>query len=111
MDDGFVTGGAARGTAWRRTTVDSDARATLHGGHSPRVTQARRGKFSAPFFCLLFFGKDAPKEVPLGDKEKQVPPRTGATPINQYEIKERQKPKTQNMNAAKNMAARQGDIG
>src|SRR5258708_26649853 len=99
------------GRPTRRTNADSGARETLHGGHSPRVTQPRRGKFSTPFFCLLFFGKDAPKEVPLGDKEKQVPPRTGATPINQYEIKERQKPKTQNMNAAKNMAARQGDIG
>jgi hypothetical protein len=40
------------------------------GCHSPVVKQSGCDAFSAPFFCLLFFGKDAPKEVPLGDKEK-----------------------------------------
>ncbi|MGF6778051.1 hypothetical protein P3T21_003258 [Paraburkholderia sp. GAS334] len=40
------------------------------GCRSPCVTQPGTAEFSAPFFCLLFFGKDAPKEVPLGDKEK-----------------------------------------
>ncbi|MGF6776549.1 hypothetical protein [Paraburkholderia sp. GAS334] len=33
-------------------------------------------------------GKDAPKKIRLGNKEKQVQPSTGATPIDRYGYKE-----------------------
>jgi hypothetical protein len=36
----------------------------------------------------------------FGGKEKQVPPRTGATPIDQWENRERPTPKEQQPNAA-----------
>jgi len=28
------------------------------GGHSPVMTHRERTRYRAPFFCLLFFGKD-----------------------------------------------------
>jgi hypothetical protein len=81
--------GVAKNGLASRTHAGSDARATLHGLPFPACHTPGYGEFSAPFFCLLFFGKDAPKEVPLGDKEKEVPPRTGATLIDRHENKER----------------------
>ncbi|MGF6603177.1 hypothetical protein P3T23_007930 [Paraburkholderia sp. GAS448] len=56
-DEPFVTIGTVRGTVWRRTDVASSARATLHGVPFPVIHTPGRDKSSAPFFCLLFFGK------------------------------------------------------
>ncbi|MGF6596523.1 hypothetical protein P3T23_001230 [Paraburkholderia sp. GAS448] len=57
MDECFVTGGTARGMVWRRTNVESLARATLHGLPFPVSDTSRKDALSAPFFCLLFFGR------------------------------------------------------
>ncbi len=38
--------------------------------HSPSATQPGKASFSAPFFCLLFLGKDAPEGSPLGGQRK-----------------------------------------
>src|SRR5579864_147508 len=57
MDEPFVTGGTVRGTARRRTNVVSLARATLRGLPFPVSDTSGKDASSAPFFCLLFFGK------------------------------------------------------
>src|SRR5579864_1551066 len=57
MNEPFVTGGTVRGAVWRRTNVVSLARATLRGLPFPVSDTSGKDEFSAPFFCLLFFGK------------------------------------------------------
>ncbi|MGF6600046.1 hypothetical protein P3T23_004780 [Paraburkholderia sp. GAS448] len=57
MNECFVTGCTVRGAVWRRTNIASLARATFHGLPFPASDTSRQDALSAPFFCLLFFGK------------------------------------------------------
>src|SRR5579864_6443897 len=57
MNECFVTSGTARGTIWRRTNAASSVGATLHGVPFPASDTSGQDALSAPFFCLLFFGK------------------------------------------------------
>ncbi|MGF6755611.1 hypothetical protein P3T16_003016 [Paraburkholderia sp. GAS42] len=49
------------GRSRARTYIVSVRGRHFMGCHSPYVTQPGRADFSAPFFCLLFFGKDKEK--------------------------------------------------
>jgi hypothetical protein len=72
----LVTGAECARPSWRATAQHRRAYmftmpTIQHPETACRLTPIR----------LLFFAAGAPKEVPLGDKERKEPPRTGATPI------------------------------
>jgi hypothetical protein len=52
------------------TDAGLSARATLHGLPFPMDDTPRNGEFSKRLSFACFSLEDAPKEVPLGDKEK-----------------------------------------
>src|SRR5258706_9170436 len=65
------------------------------GGHSPLATHPEEVEFSVPFFCLLFFGKDAPEGSPLGGQRKvgAAPHRSDANKPKAKQGKEKTKNK------------------
>jgi len=61
MNECFVTLCAVRETVSGRTYIASLRGRHFMGVHSPVVTHREGVRYRAPFFCLLFFGKDKEK--------------------------------------------------